>query len=181
MNRRTTMTLAFLLLGVGGLSACSDGEDAPEVATVETGAPSAPPTTGGGEPGTHAGTEPSAEPGPLAFTECMRDHGIDMADPDPTTGRPQVGDGVDSDSPAYQEAMDACADLLPGGALAEPDSAELEQYQAFAECMRDNGLPEFPDPQPGGEGLFEGIDRTSPAFQGALEACQDVLPAGGGQ
>lgn len=175
MTRRMTMTMAFLLLGVAGLGACSEADDAPEVATAQTDAPSAGPSA---EPEATTG----AEPGPLAFTQCMRDHGVDMADPDPTTGRPQVGDGVDPDSPAYQEAMDACADLLPeGGALSEPDPAELDQFQAFAECMRDNGLQDFPDPQPGGQGLFEGLDRTNPGFQAALEACQDVLPAGGGQ
>ncbi|PZF80330.1 hypothetical protein [Jiangella anatolica] len=172
-----TMTVAFLLLGVAGLGACSDDGDAPEVATAqtETDAPSVALTAGPDD-------EPSTEPGPLAFTQCMRDNGIDMADPDPTTGRPQVGEGVDPDSPAYQDAMEACADLLgEGAALSEPDPAELDQYQAFAECMRDNGLPEFPDPQPGGQGLFDGIDRTNPGFQAALEACQDVLPAGGDQ
>ena len=179
MNRQMTITLAFLLLGVAGLGACSESGDAPGVATVETGSPSVPPTAGD-----DGGSAPSAEPepGPLAFTQCMRDNGVDMADPDPTTGRPQVGDGVDPDGPAYQSAMEACQDLLPeGGALSEPDPAELDQFQAFAQCMRDNGLPEFPDPQPGGQGLFEGIDRTAPGFQAALEACQDVLPAGGGQ
>ncbi len=191
MNRRMTMTVAFLLLGVAGLGACSEADDSPGVATVETGGPTdtGSPSdsgrdggTGSGDGGSGSGSGDSEEPGPLAFTQCMRDNGVDMADPDPTTGRPQVGDGVDPDSPAYQDAMEACQDLLPdGGALSEPDPAELDAYQAFADCMRQNGLPDFPDPQPGGEGLFEGIDRTSPAFGTALEACQDVLPAGGGQ
>jgi hypothetical protein len=48
--------------------------------------------------------------------------------------------------------------------------------------MRANGVPNFPDPSPGGGFLFQagsGIDRSSPAFETAQAKCRKLLPGGG--
>jgi hypothetical protein len=47
--------------------------------------------------------------------------------------------------------------------------------------MRASGVPNFPDPNPGGSFLFSvnGVDRSSPAFKAAQAKCQKLLPAGG--
>ena len=171
MSTRTRRTLALplvvLALMAGG--ACSD-DDEPTVASAEGGTT----TVGEGSGATAGGGE---EPDGVAFTDCMRDNGVDMEDPDPATGVPQFEPGV-ADSAEFEAAMGACESLLPeGGVRGEGDAVDLEQLQAFAECMRDNGLPDFPDPQPGGEGLFgdSGVDRSSPAFQEASEVCGDIL------
>jgi hypothetical protein len=61
----------------------------------------------------------------LAFAKCMREHGVDMPDPDFSGGgvRIQVNSGTDSnnsgprgpkDDPAFKAANDACSSLLPG-------------------------------------------------------------------
>lgn len=51
---------------------------------------------------------------------------------------------------------------------------------AFAECMRANGVPTFPDPNPGGGfQLGGGIDPSSPAFKAAEARCQKILAGGG--
>lgn len=56
-------------------------------------------------------------------------------------------------------------------------SQELE----FAQCMRSNGVPDFPDPNgSGGFQLPAGTDRSSPAFEAAQAKCQKFLPAGPG-
>jgi hypothetical protein len=48
---------------------------------------------------------------------------------------------------------------------------------AFARCMRDNGVADFPDPRDGGINLLgTGIDVNSPAMRAAREACQPLLP-----
>ncbi|ONI87146.1 hypothetical protein ALI22I_22040 [Saccharothrix sp. ALI-22-I] len=47
------------------------------------------------------------------FTQCMRDNGIDMPDPDPNGGKLGGLGNVDRDSPAFQTAMKACQDKLP--------------------------------------------------------------------
>ena len=53
---------------------------------------------------------------------------------------------------------------------------------AFANCMRANGVPNFPDPQPGGGQLFEipaGANPAAPAFTAARAKCQKLLPNSG--
>jgi hypothetical protein len=53
----------------------------------------------------------------LAFAQCMREHGIDFPDPDVSGGAvtPQLGPGVDPNSPEFQDALDACQGELPDG------------------------------------------------------------------
>ena len=49
--------------------------------------------------------------------------------------------------------------------------------------MRADGVPNFPDPQPGGGFMFKagtGIDPSSPAFKAAQAKCSKFLPSGGG-
>jgi hypothetical protein len=48
---------------------------------------------------------------------------------------------------------------------------------AFAACMRSHGVPDFPD---SGK-LPPGIDPNSPQYQAAQDACQSLLPVGGGK
>jgi hypothetical protein len=48
--------------------------------------------------------------------------------------------------------------------------------------MRSNGIPNFPDPTPGGGLFFQrgaGIDPSSPAFKAAQAKCRKLLPGGG--
>ena len=66
-------------------------------------------------------------------------------------------------------------------------NADSEQAMLdFAQCMRDNGLPDFPDPVVGSDGSLSfgfrgqgaadaGIDPRSDAFQTAMQACSDKL------
>jgi hypothetical protein len=74
-----------------------------------------------------------------------------------------------STTPASQSSDPAPEDSTT--TTGEPD------LQAFSECMRDNGLPEFPDPGPDGLSLTgTGLDPESAEFQAAREACQDLMP-----
>jgi hypothetical protein len=51
----------------------------------------------------------------LAFTRCMRDHGLPgMADPNPVNGQVILPPGVSKDSPVLRRAMQACRSNLPG-------------------------------------------------------------------
>ena len=56
----------------------------------------------------------------LEFAQCMREHGIDMPDPDFSGGGgafrigPGAG-GVDPDDPKFEEAQEACGDIIKGG------------------------------------------------------------------
>jgi hypothetical protein len=52
----------------------------------------------------------------LEFTKCMREHGIDMPDPDPNSG-PGIkfgpGSKVNPEDPKFQAAMEACRQYMP--------------------------------------------------------------------
>jgi hypothetical protein len=157
--RRIAVSIAALVALTFAAVACTPSDDSGQPSSGPSSSPSA-----------------SATPDPLAFTQCMRDKGIDMDDPDPDSGRPKPGEGVDPDGEAYQAAMKDCQHLLPGSVSDDSsDPGDMKKYQAFAKCMRENGMPDFPDPQPGGQGMFGNVDRTNPNFQKASEACQDIL------
>jgi hypothetical protein len=155
----------ILLLAVTFLSGCGSSPD------------SGIPTADGSGEGSVQEPDASHVPDAQVYAQCMRDHGVDMSDPDPATGLPQFGDAVDTSSAAVQSALEACQDLMPAGIRGESGNDDLDAYLAFSACMRENGLPDFPDPQPGAEGMFPdaGIDRNNATFLQATEACQDLL------
>jgi hypothetical protein len=60
------------------------------------------------------------------------------------------GASVDPNTPAYEKAMDACRDLVPSGFTGNGRSSEQQDAALeFAKCVRDNGVPDFPDPVAG--------------------------------
>ena len=124
----------------------------------------------------------------LKYAECMRSHGL--ADfPDPTVGsNGQPGFSISASgnsdlnpqSPQYQAAHQACEKDLPGGGNQTPAQQATANAKAlkYAQCMRSNGEPNFPDPN--GQGLIQitnptGIlDPSSPQYQRAQTACQSL-------
>lgn len=52
----------------------------------------------------------------------------------------------------------------------------LQQMSKFAACMRGNGEPSFPDPNAQGVISAGSLDRGSPQFEQALQACRKDLP-----
>ena len=92
----------------------------------------------------------------VKFAECMRANGV-SAFPDPNASGGLTIDGiangssVDTSSAAFEQALSACKDLEPRGftgtkVTPQQRTARLE----FAQCVRDNGVPDFPDPTPNG-------------------------------
>ena len=92
----------------------------------------------------------------VRFAECMRENGISQF-PDPDASGNLTIDGVlngssiDPDSSTWKAAVDACKDLQPPGFTGGGERSADEQDAAlqFAQCIRDNGVPDFPDPGPG--------------------------------
>lgn len=136
-------------------------------------------------------TESHADP-LLAFSECMRGHGITNY-PDPNGNGINIGGtGINPDSPAYKSAQASCSKLSPiGGVQTHASEQQIKQATDTAECMRTHGVRGFPDPivtsrppaiAPSeyssaayGNGIFIGvpksIDEQSPAFEAAAKAC----------
>ena len=150
-------------------------------------------------PGTGASpAHGSAEQRALAFSRCMRAHGI-AGFPDPDSqgnlALPKSGPGTkfDPKSPQFKAANNACKSLMPGGQM-DPAQQAVAQAQAlkYAKCMRAHGISDFPDPnsQDGFEGAMpkgssRDLDPHNPRFQAANNACQrgnggSVSTSGGG-
>jgi hypothetical protein len=165
-------------------SAGTAGDAGDQAAPTTTTATVAPSTT----------TTASATLGPEAataeFAACMRDQGIEIPDIRlDDQGRPMLDDAFASADPSSLElrgALATCASILTqSGALdlrTDPELQALivEQLAVFSECMRDEGVTEFPDPSPGFDGTgspfpLELIPLTDPTFQDAVIACQDDL------
>ena len=69
--------------------------------------------------------DPKEQDRALAFARCMREHGVNMPDPDFSKGGGvaiKIGeDGMDPSSPTFQAAQKACGSLFgPGGADVAP-------------------------------------------------------------
>ena len=102
--------------------------------------------------------------------------------------------GSNPRAPAFRAAQAKCQKLLPGGAPPGPGSAThpsaqtLAKLVSIARCMREHGVPQFPDPStsvpsnPGGVQEitdFDGaillfpstINLQAPAYRRALTAC----------
>jgi hypothetical protein len=88
----------------------------------------------------------------VKFADCMRDNGV-SAFPDPdasgelTIDAVANGSSLDTNSAAFKQAISACKDLQPAGFAGRKRSAsKQESALAFARCMRDTGVKDFPDP-----------------------------------
>ena len=93
-------------------------------------------------------------------------------------------------SPAvFEKAVGACKDLQPPGALSSTRTPKQQSASLrFAQCMRDNGVKDFPDPV-NGEPLVDTNKIPSTNTQNgmtilnaAMQRCGSVLGlAAGGQ
>ena len=88
----------------------------------------------------------------MKFAECMRANGV-SAFPDPdasgalTIDAVANGSSLDTNSAAFEQALSACKDLEPPGFTGNKGTPEQRRRAlAFAQCIRDNGVRDFPDP-----------------------------------
>jgi hypothetical protein len=105
--------------------------------------------------GTATGTENATHrEQAVRFAECMRANGVPgFPDPDAsgelTIDAAVNGASLDPGSAAWKGAIGACKDLQPPGFTGHRRTAQQQKAAlAFARCMRDNGVPDFPDPAP---------------------------------
>lgn len=114
------------------------------------------PSAGGGAASPSGGPD-AASSSESRFVACMREQGIaDMPDPIPgdTSGRSSVRYALDvmgkGSDEVFQAALNKCQSLLPAPEPEKPPTAQ-DQNQAlkFAQCMREHGVEDFPDPKPG--------------------------------
>ncbi len=171
MRGQLAFSAVAVLAGALGLGACGGSSAKPAASTVDPG---------------------------LKFAQCMRAHGVSNF-PDPgARGRIRfIGPAPGSKSPVDQSALKACQSILPADKAGPPTMTAAQRQAAlrFAECMRANGVPGFPDPAqniPTGPGpntqvlvlrgmvfaIGAGLDPGSPAFRQAMTRCGVGPPPG---
>jgi hypothetical protein len=180
---------AILATGCSALLAAACG-GAPASSVAQRNSTAATTTQDGIGPG--AATKYGAA---LAYSRCMRSHGIDSY-PDPTRrgGGIQISGsvpGVTRQSPVFTSALQSCRRLLPGDG--EPTHTVqrrvLTRLLHTSECMRAKGIAGFPDPTliapadragysdiMSNDGVWlaipGSIDVQSPAFRRAAATCR---------
>lgn len=143
----------------------------------------------GGAPGTGG----SAHSKLVAFSHCMRSHGVPTW-PDPSSSQTNIKFGPGPleaqqygvSSAQFNAARSACQHLLPVGANDTFPSAMMPQIlrgmRTFSRCVRSHGVPDWPDPstnshgQPGFNLVPTGINADSPEAKLAVNECQRLLP-----
>lgn len=108
----------------------------------------------------------------VKFADCMRANGVSEF-PDPTETGTLTLDGVVNGSslnlnaPASKRALTACKDLEPAGFTGSKRTPQQQEAAlGFARCMRENGVPDFPDPTTNGP-LIDTTRIPSAAGRGA--------------
>jgi hypothetical protein len=119
-----------------------------------------------------------------AFARCMREHGVDMPDPQESSGGGfQLSvPGAELDKATIDAAEKECRKLLPnGGQLGKPDAKQMEEMRKMAKCLRDHGV-DAPDPDPDNPGVRVGSsgsdDPGHEKMDKAMKECMGSLPPG---
>ncbi|MBL8592050.1 MAG: hypothetical protein JNK01_05145 [Devosia sp.] len=112
----------------------------------------------------------------LAYAQCMRDNGY-AEFPDPTPGEGMRFLITPGSAARFEKASTACRELAPEGLRDEGVTPEqLEGLLKLAQCVRDNGVPSFPDPS--ADGRFDvskvAAGPDDPKLQAAMGACREL-------
>jgi hypothetical protein len=201
-TRRLRRLPIFLLLaaGLGAGAACSGSGTGPTgVASVKTAADK---KSADGDDKADQKSKKAPEDAFLDYARCMREHGVDMPDPD-TSGGPGIvqfgasasasgsgaGQPLELDMTKFQDADKACRDLLGDAGPQTMDPKQQQEMQdqalAFAKCMREHGV-DMPDPTFSGQGavtmaIGKGFDPNDSKFADAQQACGSAFGPKGGK
>lgn len=175
------LLLAAAVLAAGG---CANSDE-PERTVATVG-----PAAGEETPGPGAAEGQSKGRDPVAYAKCMRENGVpNFPDPDENGQiRLDPNSGVDQESAEFRKGQEACKQYLGSAAKVKEDAASqwtVENKLKYADCMRKNGLPSFPDPDKNGQMVLpRSLDPESEQFKSAESACAQFgpqnMPRGGG-
>jgi hypothetical protein len=172
---------AFATVALIGLISAGCGSDA----SSETGTVSS--TSGADTTSSGADKKLTKQEKAVKFAQCIRAHGVSDF-PDPTDKNADAY-GISVTPAVWTKAVDACKALKPPGALsAKRTPKQLSAEVKFAQCVRDHGVKDFPDPV-NGEPLVNTYKIPSSNKPGgmtilnaAMQKCGHVLgEAAGGQ
>jgi hypothetical protein len=190
MTRKLRPLVACGLAGLIGLisAGCGSNASSETVTASSTGTASSASSTGtASSAGSGADKKLTKQEKAVKFAECMRANGVPHF-PDPDT-KGAVNFGVDVTREVWLKAVDACKALKPPGALSSKRTPKEQSASLrFAQCVRDHGVKDFPDPV-NGEPVIDTYKIPSSNKPGgmtilnaATHACGSILNlAAGGQ
>jgi hypothetical protein len=165
-----------------GLTACSGGSSTPHVASL--GNSSSDSGSGSSDGGSNSTTTPSAGNPTQVLDEwaaCIRGHG-DPSQVDPTIDSNKdidikmtnvsttLANEVHGSTGPCSNYLLAAENALRGGQPAPTDNPVTDLK--YAECMRANGVPKYPDPNGNGSTNLLGVpDQNGAVFQNADKLC----------
>ena len=189
MKYKHMKLIAVAVIGILVLAACgSDSDDVPSLRTIED-TQLVDPTADA------ADTVRDNEARMMAFTQCLRDQGIEVYDPvvdsEGNVGKPEPAEGVDLKLKRedFGAAYEACSEHLEGFTFEKKRvdvSALVDQYVALAACLRDKG---YDVDEPTAETLDSwmgdfkmSINWDDPAAEADFEECSgDAFGEGSGK
>jgi hypothetical protein len=146
----------------------------------------------GGSPNTGGPTRAQQAQQNLAFSQCMRSHGVtDFPDPSSNGQFPVISAQLE-DQPRFATGFNACKHLLPDDGV--PKAQQIgPALLKFAQCMHAHGVPTWPEPGPNSPNPYgdlapnssvnllkeAGVSPNSPVVSAALQVCERGGPGAG--
>lgn len=118
----------------------------------------------------------------LEYSQCIRENGFtEYPDPGPN-GQIRLMIGSES-GPKLRVAMEACRDRAPSGmpmlGQMNTNPEDIERMVNFAQCVRENGISDFPDPDSKGTfNVSANINPGSTRLQAVMKTCREMVGEG---
>jgi len=184
MKHKHLALAALAVMGILVLAACgSDSNDVPSLRTTED-RQAVEPTAGAGD------TLLENEAKMMAFTQCLRDRGINVLDPvvdsEGNVEKPEFAGGVEAKSKEFGAAWEECSQHLEGFTFERKRvdvSEQVDQWVALAACLREKGY-DMDDPTAETLGQWQedfkfSFNWKDPAAEADYEECSGDAGAGG--
>ncbi len=158
MRSRHLWTALALAIAALGAIACVAEDDGHGIAT-------------GSSPGQTDAPSATASQNPQRFAACLRERGIDVADPAP-------GEQVEipEKDDRTRAALRFCAEFAPPNQN-EERAIDPAAARAYAGCIRGKGFPDFPDPDANGPRIPKDLIDDE-RFKTADRECSALLNQG---
>jgi hypothetical protein len=115
---------------------------------------------------------------------CARAHGMpNLQDPQiDASGKAIFPDGLNIPDETRRACQSMVDRLIPGQRDRPPTAADLVKLRAYAQCMRRNGIADWPDPNPDGTFTLPPpiANVLKSAFRSQLETCARLNPDANG-
>jgi hypothetical protein len=147
-------------------AACTSAPDTPDVATVD------------GTATPRATTTASRLEQLIRYSQCMREHGVPMTDPQADGGGVREGrvePGFDKSK--TDAAIASCQQFRPPRETGPQADLKTELSRLMARCMRENGVENFPDPNPDGATRIPDEVGADPQYPDAKRLCDARVDA----